>query len=126
MSIKYFYLTVLFLFSSASLYAQKFFESTPVKYTGSVGSNPIEMTLAQTQIDLSGSYFYTKIRQPIQLSSDMGTVDGNYTKIVERVGSNVTGYFFLKDFDIETTSTVYGTWKSPDGKKSFPVVLYRK
>jgi hypothetical protein len=122
---KYFLLFLVGLFTSASSYAQKYFDANPVKYTGSVGSNPIEVTITATQMGYSGTYFYTKIRQTIQLSSELDTVGDNYTKFTEQVNGNITGYFFLKDFNNETATTIYGTWKSPDGKRSYPVVLYR-
>ena len=86
-------------------------------YKGKVGKYPIVMKLTNWQDGtLSGSYYYTKVKKPINVHGDF---TGNLTfEIEEMVKGEKTGTFigaFKKNNGI-----ISGVWKAPAGARELP------
>jgi hypothetical protein len=83
---------------------------------------PIEMSLQRNGEDLSGSYFYTKVRTDIPIK---GTIDGQDNFIINEFDSkgNQTGVF--KGRFVSKTA-MEGNWSKPSGEKLMPFSLSEK
>jgi hypothetical protein len=90
-------------------------------YSGALNKTiKIEADLLFSEESISGFYFYDKVGKPIELSGGLNA--GRIAALSERdEAGKATGSMngsFGKDF-----ASFSGTWKSPDGSKSFPVSL---
>lgn len=89
------------------------------------GNIEVQMKLTRDGKNLSGTYFYESVRDPIELS---GTVEKDGScKITELIGDQETGVFKgrLNGEEMGGTATLRfeGTWSKPNGEKSMPVAL---
>jgi hypothetical protein len=85
----------------------------------------VQMKLTRDGKNLTGTYFYETIRDPIELE---GTVEKDGTcKISEKTGEQVTGIFkgqlAGEEFGGATTIRFEGTWSKPNGEKAMPFTL---
>ena len=88
----------------------------------------VQMKLTRDGKNLTGTYFYEAVRDPIELS---GTVEKDGTcKISETAGDKETGIFKgrLAGEELGGTTTLRfeGTWSKPNGEKAMPFTLQEK
>ncbi|MEW6126280.1 MAG: DUF3298 and DUF4163 domain-containing protein [Acidobacteriota bacterium] len=89
------------------------------------GNIEIQMNLTRDGKNLSGSYFYENVREPIELS---GTVEKDGScKITELIGDQETGVFKGRINGEElggvTSLRFEGTWAKPNGEKAMSFAL---
>ncbi len=85
--------------------------------TGHVGDAVVFMNLAQAGDVLSGSYFYERVGQRLELA---GRVTGSAVSLRESVSGKSTGQF---EGGCGAHGELTGTWSSPDGSKTLPFDL---
>lgn len=88
---------------------------------GLLGKLPIRMKLAKKGPQLEGIYRYAKSKSDLRLSGKVED-DGSFA-LTETAGGKTTGSF--RGIYLAPTS-LFGRWTSPDGAKSFPVVLHQE
>lgn len=91
-------------------------------YKGSInGKYAIEMTLTSDGSSVTGEYWYTKNKIPIQLRGEF--TDGYEHLVLEEYnGMTMTG-----KFEGTLANEMYdGTWTSSDGKRSYPFTVVRR
>lgn len=97
--------------------------TSETKLKGTIGEYPIVMTLAiplggASTCLVIGEYCYASKKKNIDLCSE------DEYKIIESVDGYETGYFILNnDWEKKIGTTIFGSWHSMDGKKSYPVNL---
>lgn len=108
------------IFSACFLFAQVA-AGQSVRYTGSVGSAPIELTLMESvDGDIRGVYAYTRFGTPIELS---GTLKQGVLRLTERnsLGKNSANLTIMAF--AATNETAAGTWKNLATGRQLPLVL---
>ncbi|MCC6142991.1 MAG: DUF3298 and DUF4163 domain-containing protein [Candidatus Hydrogenedentes bacterium] len=95
---------------------------TLAEYAGTLGeTNHLLITLATQGKDLSGTYFYERIGQAIELE---GTVDAEgQVTLTESVDGKKTGVF--NGVLSEEGKRFKGAWMNPEGSKTLPFELRR-
>lgn len=94
-----------------------------VRYVGTVGAAPIELTLVDAPDEnMTGVYVYTRFDTPIALS---GTLKQGVLRLTERNGvGKATAALTLPGF-AATTQTAAGTWQNLATGQQLPVALTR-
>ncbi|WP_322048153.1 XAC2610-related protein [Paraburkholderia sp. J67] len=94
-------------------------------WTGTLGGKSVIVELTRTADALSGDYCYQPCADAVRLRLQLtGTIDTQEALLTERdMGAKTpdqsTGVWMLKSLD----AVAKGTWSSPDGKRTLPVVL---
>lgn len=86
----------------------------------------VEMKLKREGNQITGTYFYTKVRKDIQVK---GTVDGkNKFKMEETADGKVTGVFEgdWKDTESNPVIVLEGTWKKPGSNETLSFYAYEQ
>ncbi|WP_321955375.1 hypothetical protein [Paraburkholderia bannensis] len=93
-------------------------------WTGKLGGKPVVVELTRTADALSGDYCYQPCADAVRLRLQLtGTIDLQEVHLTERdMGAKApdqsTGVWMLQSFD----AVAKGTWSSPDGKRTLPIV----
>ena len=113
------------LFISKNINAQTLYSK--VKYSGSIGSNPIVLNFLVPDHFynyIQGNYYYTKYKKKIEFRGEDEVFQGEI-KLTESVKGKNTGYFLFDNLDgIDFPKKLIGKWYTMDRKKSYDVILY--
>lgn len=98
-----------------------------VSYSGTINGNlSIKMSFmmhtmaGQSEVLVSGFYYYVNQTSPLTVT---GSINKTKIQLKESASSSATGEI-TGTFDGTATSEGFsGTWKSPDGKRSYPFIL---
>ena len=95
------------------------FDAGGYSYNGTINGNlAIEMNIeVDEQGSVSGEYWYTKKRIPIELR---GSIKDGIVNLEEYSEGARTGIF---SGSYQTPNLISGTWAAPDGSKTFPFTL---
>ncbi|MDO1447701.1 hypothetical protein Q0590_15630 [Rhodocytophaga aerolata] len=80
------------------------------------GNYDITLNLTRQGKQLSGTYFYNKVKQPISLSGELNEEGTLFLKETDAKG-NVTGIF---EGTLVANSELTGHWRKPDSSKQLP------
>jgi hypothetical protein len=89
-------------------------------YAGTIKDLPIMMRLEVNGRNVSGSYFYKDKPTNGDVITLNGTLDGAKLVLDESVKGTMTGSF---EGTVGEGGKVKGTWRSPEGRRSLPLVL---
>jgi hypothetical protein len=113
------------IFISKNINAQTLYSK--VKYSGSIGSNPIVLNFLVPDHFynyIQGNYYYTKYKKKIEFRGEDEVFQGEI-KLTESVKGKNTGYFLFDNLDgIDFPKKLIGKWYTMDRKKSYDVILY--
>jgi len=113
------------IFISKNINAQTLYSK--VKYTGSIGSNPIVLNFLVPDHFynyIQGNYYYTKYKKKIEFRGEDEVFQGEI-KLTESVKGKNTGYFLFDNLDgIDFPKKLIGKWYTMDRIKSYDVILY--
>jgi hypothetical protein len=85
-------------------------------FTGILAGQSVTMKITGQNTSITGDYIYNSIALPIklaELSRNANTIEVN-----ETYNNAVTGKFSFNLFN-DTATNISGTWKSPDGSRTF-------
>ena len=89
-------------------------------YVGVLANQNITMKITGQSTSISGDYVYNTIGIPIQLQEV--SRNATQTEVKESYQGNITGYFTFNNFT-DSSATVTGTWRSPDGSRTYNFTL---
>ena len=103
----------------ASILSQENPSGTYKKYGGTIGTSPVVFDLIQKNNKLSGTYYYTKIGTPIEISGE-AKEDNKFAVTEYNQNYEVTGNLTFNYFN---EFTIEGQWENPKTKKTYPIKL---
>lgn len=89
------------------------------KYMGTIGTAPVVLDLIKKDNKFSGSYYYTKIGTPIEISGE-ATHDNKFNLTEFDRNYEITGTLAC---NFSNENTIEGLWENPKTKKTLPVKL---